>query len=69
MYIARITSKDGTTFTAPEKVLDKLISELEFPKRMGAPAEFASLVAHIVQNAYINGELIRLDGGVRARPR
>ena len=54
---------------APEKVRDKLISELEFPKRMGAPAEFASLVAHIVQNAYINGELIRLDGGVRARPR
>jgi len=54
---------------APEKVRDKLISELEFPKRMGSPAEFASLVAHIVQNTYINGELIRLDGGVRARPR
>ena len=54
---------------APEKVRDKLISELEFPKRMGAPSEFASLVAHIVQNPYINGELIRLDGGVRARPR
>ena len=54
---------------APPAVTEKLLSELEFPKRMGSPKEFASLVAHIVENAYINGELIRLDGGVRARPR
>jgi NAD(P)-dependent dehydrogenase (short-subunit alcohol dehydrogenase family) len=54
---------------APPQVTEKLISELEFPKRMGRPSEFASLVAHIVENSYINGELIRLDGGVRARPR
>jgi NAD(P)-dependent dehydrogenase (short-subunit alcohol dehydrogenase family) len=54
---------------APEPVKAGLIEGLEFPKRMGAPSEFASLVAHIVENAYINGELIRLDGGVRARPR
>lgn len=54
---------------APPQVMEKLISELEFPKRMGAPSEFAALVAHIVENSYINGELIRLDGGVRARPR
>ena len=48
---------------------DKLVSGLEFPKRMGLPAEFAALVAHMVENAYLNGEVIRLDAGTRAAPR
>jgi hypothetical protein len=36
-----------------------------FPKRLGAPAEFALLVEAIVRNRYLNGENIRLDGGLR----
>lgn len=36
-----------------------------FPKRLGEPAEFAALVLHIIDNALLNGEVIRLDGGIR----
>ena len=54
---------------APEEIKVKLVSTLEFPKRMGEPSEFAELVAHLIENAYINGETIRLDAGTRAPPR
>ena len=54
---------------APEEMKAKLVSGLEFPKRMGAPAEFAHLVSHLIENAYLNGETIRLDAGTRAPPR
>lgn len=54
---------------APPELKEKLISTLEFPKRMGQPAEFASLVAHLIENSYLNGELIRIDAGTRAPPR
>jgi 3-hydroxyacyl-CoA dehydrogenase / 3-hydroxy-2-methylbutyryl-CoA dehydrogenase len=54
---------------APAELKEKLIATLEFPKRMGQPSEFASLVAHLVENSYLNGELIRLDAGTRAPPR
>ncbi len=53
----------------PPEVKERLISTLEFPKRMGDPAEFAALAAHIVENAYLNGEVIRIDAGTRAPPR
>ncbi len=36
-----------------------------FPPRLAKPAEFAKLVAHIVENTYLNGEVIRLDGAIR----
>ncbi len=53
----------------PPEVKERLVATLEFPKRMGAPAEFASLVAHLVENSYVNGELIRIDAGTRSPPR
>ena len=53
----------------PPEVKAKLIQTLEFPKRMGNPSEFAALVAHMVENAYLNGEVVRLDAGTRAPPR
>ncbi len=40
-----------------------------FPKRLGRAAEFAELVIAIVENGYLNGEIIRLDGGLRMPPR
>jgi NAD(P)-dependent dehydrogenase (short-subunit alcohol dehydrogenase family) len=54
---------------APEEMRQKLVSTVEFPKRMGAPREFAALVVHIVENAYLNGEVIRLDAGTRPAAR
>lgn len=48
---------------------DYLVSTLEFPKRGGRPPEFAALVAHIIDNTYLNGEIIRIDAGTRSPPR
>lgn len=53
----------------PEKILEKLENMAEFPKRLGKPEEYASLVQFLIENNYINGEVIRLDGGIRMAPR
>ena len=53
----------------PPEVQTTLGGSVPFPKRLGQPAEFAALVAHIVENAYLNGEVIRLDGALRMPPR
>jgi hypothetical protein len=42
---------------------------VQYPKRLGLPPEFASLSKQIVENAYLNGETIRLDGGIRMAPK
>ena len=49
----------------PPEVQDSLNKMVPFPSRMGKPAEYAALVKHIVENAYLNGEVIRLDGALR----
>ena len=46
-----------------------LEAQIPFPARLGSPGEFAALVRHIVENRYLNGEVIRLDGALRAQPR
>lgn len=43
----------------------RLLADVPFPKRAGAPSEFAQLVCHIVENAMLNGEVIRLDAAMR----
>ncbi len=53
----------------PPKVLDVLAASVPFPKRLGKPEEFASLVLELVRNSYFNGQAIRLDGGIRMPPR
>nr|WP_136252481.1 SDR family NAD(P)-dependent oxidoreductase [Ningiella ruwaisensis] len=53
----------------PEKVQDALTANVQFPKRLGLPEEFAKLVLHIFENKYLNGETIRLDGGLRMPPK
>jgi NAD(P)-dependent dehydrogenase (short-subunit alcohol dehydrogenase family) len=55
--------------TLPGSVIEKLESSVEFPKRLGRPSEYASLVLFMIENGYINGEVIRLDGGIRMSPR
>jgi len=49
----------------PEKAREQLEAAVPYPKRLGAPAEFAKLAMHIIDNAYLNGEVIRLDGAIR----
>jgi len=44
-------------------------AQVPFPPRLGRPAEYADLVAHIYGNAMINGETIRLDGAIRMQPK
>lgn len=53
----------------PEKVMEKLVSQMEYPKRLGNPPEYASLVVHLIENSYFNGEVLRLDGATRLPPR
>lgn len=52
-----------------DRVIEKLESLVEFPKRLGRPDEFAKLVTFMIENEYINGEVIRLDGAIRMQPR
>jgi 3-hydroxyacyl-CoA dehydrogenase/3-hydroxy-2-methylbutyryl-CoA dehydrogenase len=49
----------------PENVKEALNQMVPFPKRLGEPVEFASLVQHIIENPMLNGEVIRLDGAIR----
>jgi len=53
----------------PEDVQKSLSASIPFPSRLGKPEEFAETVAFIVQNRYLNGETIRLDGAVRLAPK
>ncbi|WP_019560707.1 MULTISPECIES: SDR family NAD(P)-dependent oxidoreductase [Caldimonas] len=53
----------------PQEVQQSLAQAIPFPKRLGKPEEFAQLAAHIVTNASLNGEVIRLDGALRLPPR
>lgn len=48
-----------------EKLKESLINMALFPKRLGQPIEFALLAAQIIENPMLNGEVIRLDGGLR----
>lgn len=54
---------------APPQVRDPLIEMTQFPKRLGNAEEFAATAAHIVRCSYLNGEVIRLDAGIRMQPR
>jgi NAD(P)-dependent dehydrogenase (short-subunit alcohol dehydrogenase family) len=52
-----------------EDIRESLEEQIPFPKRLGRPEDFAALVKHIVENEYLNGEVIRLDGALRMGPR
>ena len=46
-----------------------LAAAIPFPHRLGQPEEFASLALHMIDNPYLNGEVMRLDGALRMAPR
>ena len=53
----------------PKNLQDALGQMVPFPPRLAKPEEFAQLVGHIFENAYLNGEVIRLDGAIRMQPK
>jgi NAD(P)-dependent dehydrogenase (short-subunit alcohol dehydrogenase family) len=53
----------------PEEVQQSLAASIPFPKALGRPEQYADLALHIIENHYLNGEVIRLDGAVRLAPR
>ena len=53
----------------PEDARSSLAAQIPHPNRLGDPAEYAALVRDIVANPMLNGEVIRLDGGLRMGPR
>jgi len=53
----------------PDEVSEKIAANIPFPTRLGDPGEYAKLVQQIIENPYLNGTTIRLDGAVRLPPR
>lgn len=53
----------------PEAAQESLGQQVPYPARLGKPDEYAALVQHIVENGYLNGETIRLDGSIRMAPK
>ncbi len=53
----------------PEPARISLGAQVPFPARLGRPDEYAALAKHIIENQMLNGEIIRLDGGIRMAPR
>ena len=53
----------------PEEARQSLAAAVPFPKALGRPDQFAFLARHLIENSYLNGEVIRLDGALRMAPR
>jgi NAD(P)-dependent dehydrogenase (short-subunit alcohol dehydrogenase family) len=53
----------------PQPAREALAASIPFPPRLGDPSEYAALACHILENAMLNGEVIRLDGALRMAPR
>lgn len=51
-----------------EEKLGQFAKAVPFPKRLGTPDEYAFLAQHLLENPYINGEVVRIDGGQRFQP-
>jgi 3-hydroxyacyl-CoA dehydrogenase / 3-hydroxy-2-methylbutyryl-CoA dehydrogenase len=69
MTIAPGTFDTPLLAALPEEAREELGKAIPFPSRLGDPAEFAALAAHIAENSMLNGETIRLDGALRMPPR
>ena len=53
----------------PPQVYDSLCAQVPYPSRLGQPSEFAATAAFILENRYLNGETIRVDGAIRLQPK
>jgi 3-hydroxyacyl-CoA dehydrogenase / 3-hydroxy-2-methylbutyryl-CoA dehydrogenase len=54
---------------APDKVVDALAAQVLYPKRLGRADEIAHVAVMLIENEYMNGECVRMDGGIRMQPR
>ncbi|MEM7100358.1 MAG: SDR family NAD(P)-dependent oxidoreductase [Pseudomonadota bacterium] len=54
---------------APDSVRQPLMEMVQYPKRLGQPSEYALLARQMIENPYLNGETVRLDGGIRMAPK
>ena len=54
---------------APQNVIDALSAQVLYPKRLGRPEEIAHVAVMLIENEYMNGESVRMDGGIRMQPR
>ena len=54
---------------ASEEVRESLHRQIPWPPRFGQPQEYAALARHVIENEMLNGETIRLDGGIRMAPK
>ncbi len=59
----------NTLGNLPEPARISLGQQVPFPPRLGRPSEYAALAKHIIENEMLNGEVIRLDGGIRMAPK
>jgi NAD(P)-dependent dehydrogenase (short-subunit alcohol dehydrogenase family) len=53
----------------PQEAQDSLAAAIPFPRRLGNPDEFAALALHMIENPYLNGEVVRLDASLRMAPK
>ncbi len=53
----------------PEEIQDSLGKSIPFPSRLGSPEDFAKLAGSMIENPYLNGEVVRLDGALRMQPK
>ncbi|WP_117192809.1 SDR family NAD(P)-dependent oxidoreductase [Rhizobium terrae] len=56
-------------YELPEEAQQSLAAAIPYPSRLGDPGEFADAVRFLIENQYVNGEVIRLDGALRMQPR
>jgi NAD(P)-dependent dehydrogenase (short-subunit alcohol dehydrogenase family) len=69
MTIAPGIFKTPMVGTMPQQVQESLAASIPFPKVLGKPEQYADLAVHIIENRYLNGEVIRLDGAIRMAPK
>ncbi|MCB1256505.1 MAG: SDR family NAD(P)-dependent oxidoreductase [Microthrixaceae bacterium] len=60
---------DTPIYGPMQEMKDNLAKTTLFPKRLGDPAEYASLATELLRNSYINGECVRIDTGTRMQPK
>ena len=53
----------------PQETQESLGAAIPYPSRLGHPSEFADAVRFLIENQYVNGEVIRLDGALRMQPK
>lgn len=74
MGIRVLSIAPGTVLTpaygaAAEQLEAHWGTQVPFPRRMGRPGEYALLVQQMIENDYLNGEVVRLDGALRFAPK